>query len=886
MASGIMIKFPISSIQYENEYILALEMEWNNELEASLRNDTAFVESGSDETCLVFNGTLNGDTVIKTDSRESIYTPLISSKLKFNIVSHNFPTWLIEHTNYYTDVRCVLALKDSKGNWVEQWRGYVWGNTLNSMVVDDWISTPLFAVDEIGMAKYLKPYNTIGEYGKSRRLWNYFTFYKTFNDEQFGHIYEFLGLGSSSEIYLDCPYCLHDYANNEIVYLLTNCWFDSYGYVFQNDDEDKGTWADLFTDICQYLGVTLMVGGHGANNHDSYLIETMDNSTQFEDYSRSIYSDDNISDLMTTNEGRWTVINPTEKLNANLNLTIEPMKYKGAKIKSEIKRYEAHEYLKDDNLDYYDKNKYVLRRWGTKGNTATTIATYCTIDPEFRKIYYMQPSSTEAQYLSTTTTNITASNNPNAYKLLETNYLIADLDAQTAHYPINPDKLDFIYTKMGATIIKFGEFDQREATEDESLGNYLLMMNHKWTNDYWNVDSLAELDHTASYALTGNSIAAASFKPFGGHEIRHNNEEHYLKVDYTMKVLDENKGSYIDRLTDASPYHVTSMRGGDELAMPSSSSIYEYGDESQPYGSLVGSYYDGEPIDGYPPMIAAEAECGEYHFERGMYWMTSGTNPQFSMMNFPENMDKCVYAISASTDSFGYRFCPYYNDLHPKTEGGKRDFLIQMYQNGSQNSPLEGVLTYTMKAPAVCFDWKPSGKIGYLNNIFYLISDIEFKITDKAEIEGKPTEYETQGVFDANSKTKDLYEETFKLSTPQYDGLFYNCFQYTPDGKLIRNARDWYKQGESAPETMERFAVARMMNYVAPSPMEIDITIRFNAQRDYNILWNNQLLIDDLEETADKFEVREKTIYINRDYVKFNANRVYTNALTERGFNI
>ena len=74
---------------------------------------------------------------------------------------------------------------------------------------------------------------------------------------------------------------------------------------------------------------------------------------------------------------------------------------------------------------------------------------------------------------------------------------------------------------------------------------------------------------------------------------------------------------------------------------------------------------------------------------------------------------------------------------------------------------------------------------------------------------------------------------------------------------------------------MEFWAVKYYAEHVAPAPMQIDLTMRFDATTDANILYNNHILIDDMTETPNKFEVREKTIYINRDLVKYKADRVY-----------
>lgn len=877
MAISILIKFPISTVQYEDNYMLGLEFDYNAVLESRINEDSAFVESGSTSACLIYYGTLNGDTIIQTDGRENIYDPIISSKLKFNLVSHNFPSWILEATDYYTDVRCVLAKCGEKQEWIEEWRGYFWGNTLNSRVVDDYIVTPLFAIDELSMSKYLKPYNTIGQYGKSRRLWNYFAYYKSFNDGYFGHIYTWMELNSSDDIFWDCPYCLHDTSNNEVYDFLSALHFDSYGYVYQDEDNDKLTWHDLFKDVCQYLGVTFMVGGRGPNPKDSYLIETAEFKTNNEFYTRVRHDNESVTATTTSSAGTWTTIVPNEKCNADFNITLEPRKYKGVKVKSSIKRYEAHEYLVDDNLDFVNENKCVLHRWGTTGH-GNTIASYCVNGPMYHKMYYMKPTQKEEGYLQVKTENASASTEYNLLYLTNLGYIQANLDAQNYDYPKSADTLSYLLTKVGGSVIKLGEFEMREVTENDALTNYLILMNHKWFNAGWSSDDTSGLHGGAEDALTGNRMEAIEFKPFGNHEIRHNNEQHWLKIDYDMIVGNENIGN-LDRLTSTSPYHQADMRGSEALAMPTTDSFYEYDNESNNYGSLVGSYYDGDPIEGYAPLMRWKMAIGQYELsERGNWVLPNVPNQirEYNIQHFADDMDKCVYAISASTDSYGYRFCPYYNTLKPKSGGGKKDMLVDTYSYGGPNSPMDGVMDLKILAPAICFDWK-SGKIGYLNNVFYLLNNIKFSITDEAEIMGKSDDYEEMDVFDTQSKTKTIDEIEYKLSTPQYDGLFYNCFQYDKDAnKLIANARKFYRQGNSSIGfSMEYWGVEKMANFVAPSPMTIDLTMRFAANTSDSYLFNNHVIIDDMTETPYTYQVREKTIYINRNLVKFKADRVF-----------
>ena len=234
----ILLRFPISTVQYEEEYMLGIEFDWTQSLQDAISGDTAFTaQTFQSQDVIVFDGTLNGDVTIKTDGRATIYEPLVTTKLNFNLVSHNFPSWIMEATYYYTNVRVVLASK-IKNEWVEQWRGYLWGNTLNSTVVDDWITTSIFALDEISMSKYIKVAHTIGDYSKSRRLWNYFAFYKSFNDANFGHIYTYMDLSSTDLIYWDNELCVRDESNNEQPDLLGDLYLDDYIYVNYDDEKE------------------------------------------------------------------------------------------------------------------------------------------------------------------------------------------------------------------------------------------------------------------------------------------------------------------------------------------------------------------------------------------------------------------------------------------------------------------------------------------------------------------------------------------------------------------------------------------------------------------------------------------------------------------------
>lgn len=914
MAISILIKFPISTVQYEDDYMLGIEMDYSATLEARLREDSTFVESGSTDACLMFEGLLNGDTIVQTDGRDGIYDPLISSKLKFNLVSHNFPSWLMEECDYYTDVRCALAFKNEKGQWEEQWRGYLWGNTLNSRVVDDYIVTPLFAIDEIGMTKYLKVYNTIGQYGKSRKLWNYFAYYKSLNDSYFGHIYQFMELAYSSDAILwDSPYCLHDVNNTELVDFLSILNFDSYGYVYQDDENDKLTWHDLFYDVCQYFGVTFSVGSHGSTANDTYLLETPEAKTRNENYTRVRHNNESVTATTTSSAGTWTTIVPNEKVNADFNITLEPSKYKGVKVKSEVKRYEAHDYLNDEDNKPFDENKYCLAKWASRedgGGSGTDVYFQNTL---YRKLYYLKQSDNENKYVEYFQHD-KMDEKDNHVTLFNAGYFdSANTNYSGITYGANAmlDKVGWMNTRHGAVPIKFGELNFRHEMENEQLSNYICLINNTFYNAYWqppyiiNGSSTAE---TPTTAVTPNPLfflpqqfddrqeTFCKFKPFSSHEIRHNTEKHFLQIQIDANILDENRGRLAWNSGNTAVYVLS---GSNMCVFPSLSTEYDYNDDSlvhpiggnqsahyKHYNTISDSNYKDSGYNDIEPQLYIQAHIGDYYLGSGGYFIQSGATYQrpdyFPLPLFSQSVQYSDYLIIGN---YGYELTNNTYGTLKSTEQPKSD-QYRTIDCGNINYayidqlPMNGVLEINVLGPMPPFI-ELNGRHTFKNsNVYTLLSNVKFSYTDEAELFGKPNDYEESDTYDTLSKTKVMDEITYNLTTPQYDGLFYNCFQYTDKNEknmdVILNARKFYRQGSPQyGSSMEYWGVESMANYVAPAPMKVDLSMRFNGMTDRNLLWNNHLLIDDMTETPYMYMVTEKTIYVNRNIIKYKADRVY-----------
>ena len=146
------IKFPFSSVNDSN-YTLALclnseydfddvNKELGDDPELFTRKPTQLIGG---ETVYNWEGTLTGSVKATDDEREDMWTPLVCSKLSFNMACQDFPVWLMDYCNK-NQVR-IIVYKNVAARNIEQWRGYLIAQTLNMTVVRNLLSCPLVAVD-------------------------------------------------------------------------------------------------------------------------------------------------------------------------------------------------------------------------------------------------------------------------------------------------------------------------------------------------------------------------------------------------------------------------------------------------------------------------------------------------------------------------------------------------------------------------------------------------------------------------------------------------------------------------------------------------------------------------------------------------------------------
>ena len=166
--NSILIKFPFSNSNDEDyELVLYSSRQSTDFTEAiaAMQSDSRcfkYIETitkpltlGGNNVITVYEGTLVGEVNSEDDEREDVFEPLVASKLKFNLMCQAFPTWLMDICDYYTNVKVMLIAKNGAMR-LERWRGYLMANTLNMTVVNELMACPLVAVDEVGIAKYIR----------------------------------------------------------------------------------------------------------------------------------------------------------------------------------------------------------------------------------------------------------------------------------------------------------------------------------------------------------------------------------------------------------------------------------------------------------------------------------------------------------------------------------------------------------------------------------------------------------------------------------------------------------------------------------------------------------------------------------------------------------
>ena len=157
----ILLHFPFQSIN-ETNYRLVVALNSTTDLEETAdfiaKMEPLFFKrlpfaSSGNNTLYRFEGTLTGSVKVSDDERDDFFEPLVCSKLKFNMAVQQFPGWLLD---FCRKRRAKAVLYYDDGLKHELWRGYLIDQTLSLTVVDDQLSVPLVALDEVAMAKNIR----------------------------------------------------------------------------------------------------------------------------------------------------------------------------------------------------------------------------------------------------------------------------------------------------------------------------------------------------------------------------------------------------------------------------------------------------------------------------------------------------------------------------------------------------------------------------------------------------------------------------------------------------------------------------------------------------------------------------------------------------------
>lgn len=865
----LVIQFPFSSMNDER-YMLVLSASRNGAFTAAtdaMDTDTRCFKHISTTTVdgdiiKTYEGTLAGQVISSDDDREDVFKRLVSSKLRFNMACQQFPAWLMDLCNYYTNVAVVLYAFQGATKY-ERWRGYLMANTLNMTVVNDLMACPMVAVDEVGIAKYLKFTDNFPSGEPYLSILELIQKYRQLHQANFSWIYTALGLTALDTLVVERDLLITDDNGNNVTDILGTLVVNLERYYLDRD----ATWESVIGDLCEYLGVNYCVGGIGSAGNDMYILSDADyGNTMTVTYNLTT------SAMSTSNTRFFADFGNQAKVGADLQLTYKPDEWKGVKVKSKPERPPVHDYLGKDNVKPVEPSaghgQWCETRIGQKKDS-TKIDDY-----KYRVFQYTKIVDKEDQWIS------------------EAEYIeMEDCHVATAartvgiadgYFPLtdsalghlrptgtDTDSLDFALSKWGMITARLGTYETLRQKVSADLKDYIVILNNFWGRKYWDGDA-AVSDSTSSPVMIGK------LSPFASDASVRPSNQSFLTIDFSAIFLNENIGDDI-RSTDQSVTpntEIDDFEGLIQAVFPMTESIYnwEAGEAARYTGSLT--LPDSvHKVYSYYPYIYARLHIGNYFWNGSdwAYYADLADGPWFQLPLIPTGATSKYWMIATGYihgDVNNY----YYTECRPKVGASDNVFRVPLDGLSVHNQPLDGKVELEIGGRIPPFNGFNDLGVEKKNNIiFCLIYDVEIKFTDESEISGVDIDTIGSNVVDAASKTKKTNEVSLALSTPTVDGVFSNCLLFDGGAKW-HNLVAVKKNGGTAMTAEQRLA-DDMAPVLCGKQIFVEFSRRFAAIASDNI-YNVGFTVSNLTETSGTFMPLQRTFDWTKGVVRWKMQKV------------
>ena len=822
---SIKIDFPFSNINDEN-YVLTLYASRTGAFANAISAMDADTKCFSKKTTQTidgnvitsYEGTLVGDVIAEDDEREDVFQPLVASKLKFNMACQQFPTWLMDICDYYTNVKVVLCAKSGMIN-IERWRGYLMANTLNMTVVNEMMACPLVAVDEVGIAKYLKFKENYASSNATPTLLDLFGTYWTLNHtNNFAYLYSLLGLNASGNLFVARDLQYRDHNGDPVNNIMALC-INLERFFLERD----ATWGDVFADLCTYLGVVLCIGGTSNGGNDKYILSGTDYS-----YGKHLIYTFGSSNYSQQSSRLFADLGNQDKVGADLQCTYKPCEWKGVKVTSTPERPPVHKYLDQDNVKPIapasGHAEWCETRIGKDRGNITTIDDY-----KYRVFQYTQIVDKEDQWIAeaeyVTMENCNLASDARTVGMTDGYFPLTD-SALGHQRPqsTDTDSLDFALSKWGLITARIGSYETPRQKISADLKDYFVILNNKWGRKYWDSGSIVTaVDYTA--AVIGSLYPFASDK-----SIRPNNSS-YLSLDLSAIFLNENIGSDVRIIEQVGNHNepVHDLKGKIQDVFPITDSFHDWSDTGDSFnGSLVATSTNA--VNSYYPYIIVRLSIGNYYWNGSAWVYRSGdTNlPTFNLPLIPTGSPKWYNVATGymhgEVDNY------YYIECRPRVGTSDNVFRIPLAGLSTHSQPLSGQVKLEIFGRVPYFNgFNPSiGSVRYNNILMVLISDIEIRFTDDAYYkDGLDIDTVGRTIVDATSTTKKMKEVEINLNTPTVDGVFSNCLVYD-DGQYWVNLQKVHHSGSGAEKTMEDILSNEMAAIMCNEQEFVEFSRRFD----------------------------------------------------------